>query len=400
MAKQQADQPGSREFIILMAAIISLVALSTDAMLPALSDIGTELGTTSANQNQWVLTALFIGFAAGQIVYGPVSDSVGRRPMIFLGLILFCIGCVISLFATNFTAMLVGRVLQGFGAAGPRIVTIALIRDLYRGPAMARIMSFIMAVFIFVPAIAPSLGQGLLLLAHWRAIFVSFLLLAIVNLVWFALRQPETLSETHRSVFSTAQLISNARAVFRYRSTIAYTLASGFIFGAFMGFLISVQQIFQWQYALGNQFPLYFAVLALSLGSASLLNARLVMRYGMRYLCFRALYLLCALGLGFVVYSYIESGHPPLWTLMGYLMLSFFCVGILFGNLNTLAMEPLGHIAGSGAAVVGFFNNLISLVLGTTIGQSYDGTALPLVTGFAVLGSAALVTLWWTEKPS
>jgi len=188
--------------------------------------------------------------------------------------------------------------------------------------------------------------------------------------------------------------------VFRSRASLGYTLATGLIFGSFLGYLNSAQQILQVQYALGARFPIYFAILAIAIGSASISNSRLVMLHGMRPLVVRSLAALVTISTAFFVVSSMLAGQPPLWALMAYLMLVFFCVGILFGNLNALAMEPLGHVAGTGAAVVGSFSTLISLLLGTIIGQSYDGTVLPLVGGFAVLSAAGGVVVWWTRHAS
>ncbi|MGI9335868.1 MAG: multidrug effflux MFS transporter [Gammaproteobacteria bacterium] len=375
--------------------MISLVALSIDAMLPALPDIGADLGVSDPNRNQLVVSALFVGLALGQMFYGPMSDSTGRKPAVYAGLALFVAGCLLSVFASSFEMMLAGRALQGFGAAGPRIVCVALVRDQYAGRPMARIMSFVMAVFILVPALAPAFGQGVLAVAGWRAIFVSLLAIALVSLIWFALSQPETLLAERRGAFSMARIAAGVRETCANREAFGYTVAAGFVFGAFVGYLNSAQQILQQQYALGVQFPLYFGVLALAIGGASVANARLVMRFGMRALSTRALIAVSGLSAGYLVVVWVSAGHPPLWSFMSYLMLVFFGVGMLFGNLNALAMEPLGHIAGVGAAVVGSLSTAMSLPLGVLIGQAYDGTVGPLVLGFALLALAALGAMRW-----
>ena len=386
------------EFVALMALLTSLVALSIDAMLPALSEIGADLGVARPNDSQWIITSLFLGLAVGQMIYGPISDSTGRKPAIYAGLVLFIAGCLLSLFATTFTTMLAGRFLQGIGAAGPRIVTIALVRDQYQGREMARIMSFVMMVFILVPALAPAIGQVLLIFAHWRMIFAGFLILAVIVFIWFALRQVETLTPDRRSAFSWKRIAQAIRETCTNRIALGYTITAGMIFGAFVGFLSSAQQIFQQQYDLGVQFPAYFAVLALSIGSASFVNAKLVIRYGMRALSKHALRLFCGISLIFVVIVYLTSGHPPLVALMAYFMSSFCCLGILFGNFNALAMDPLGHIAGTAAAVIASLTTLMSLSLGTIIGQAYDGTVMPLIIGFTCLGLMALGVMDWTEQ--
>ena len=397
---QAQSQPRLGEFVALMALMISLVALSIDAMLPALGQIGTDLGAKGENDAQLVVTALFVGLATAQMIYGPLSDSIGRKRAIYIGFALFIVGCILSMAATNLTVMLIGRVLQGVGAAGPRIVTVALIRDQYEGRAMARIMSLVMAVFIIVPMLAPVIGQVILLTATWHAIFGAFLVLALIAVVWFRLRQPETLPPERRVPFSLARIWAGIRETCMNRTALAYIIAAGLIFGAFIGYLNSAQQIFQEQYGQGELFALYFAVLALAIGAASLFNAKLVMRFGMRLLSLRALWVLCTSSLGFLVFAFWRDGDPPLWTLMAYLSMAFFCLGILFGNFNALAMEPLGHIAGVAAAVVGSLTTFMSVILGTWIGLSFDGTVLPLVAGFALLGTASLGVMSWVERGS
>ena len=379
-----------------MALMISLVALSIDAILPALPDIGNDLGVRRPNDSQLTISFLFLGMAFGQMIYGPVSDTTGRKPTIYAGLAIFIAGCLISIFATSFTLMLSGRVLQGVGVAGPRIVALALVRDQYEGRAMARVMSFIMAVFIIVPAVAPAIGQGLLLVANWQAIFVSFLALALVALVWFAVRQPETLPPARRVRFSWKRIGLGIREVCLDRIAFGYTITAGIIFGAFLGYLSSAQQVFQGSYGLGTRFPLYFAVLAIAVGGSMYANAYLVMRFGMRLLTDWALSAVAVLSVGFFVIAYWLGGIPPFWAFMAYFILAFFGIGILFGNLNAMAMEPLGHIAGIGAAVIGSLSMAISMPLGLLIGRAYDGTVLPLVGGFATLGIAAWIVAHWT----
>mgnify|MGYP002624206261 FL=1 len=294
--------------------------------------------------------------------------------------------------------MLLGRFLQGLGAAGPRVLTLALVRDRYSGRAMARIMSLIMAVFILVPVLAPIIGQAILLVAPWRAIFGVLLALAAISLIWFATRQAETLPRDRRVPLSLWRIGRSFREALVHRITMGYTIAAGLIFGAFVGYLTSAQQIFQTQYGVGQLFPFYFAILALAIGSASLCNARLVMRYGMRRLSFGALVVSTLSSIAFFAFAYPSGGHPALWALMAYLMLSFFCMGVLFGNFNALAMEPLGHMAGVASAVIGGVTTFISLALGTWIGQSFDGTVLPLVGGFGALGLAAIAVMTWCER--
>ena len=386
------------EFVTLMALMIALVALAIDAMLPALPIIGEELGATHENDSQLIVSLLFLGMALGQLFFGPLSDSIGRKSALSAGLGLFVVGSMISLFADTFTLVLVGRFVQGLGVAGPRSVSLALIRDQYEGRAMARVMSFVMTIFILVPVIAPTLGQAILMVANWRAIFAVLAVMALMLFGWFALRQPETLLPAHRMPFSLHRIFLVSREVCTNRIAFGYTLVAGLVSGAFLGFLSSAAQIFQQQYDLGSWFPIYFAVLASAAGVASLMNANLVMRFGMRALIGRAMLSLAVTSFGFLGFAFLYAGSPPLWSTMAYLLAKFFVIGILFGNLNSLAMEPLGHVAGIGSALVGSISTLISVPLGILIGHSYNGTILPLIGGFAVLGALSLLVMRWVES--
>ena len=379
-----------------MAISMSLVALAIDAMLPALGQIGADLGLTRDNDRQLVLTLLFAGLAVGQLFYGPVSDTFGRRAPILFGFGLFIVGSLIAIFAPTFDWLLVGRFLQGLGAAGPRIITVAIVRDGSAGREMARIMSLVMMVFILVPAVAPALGQIILLFAPWRGIFVALLLLAGATMAWFHIRQPETLSTDKRLPFSLIAIGGSFREVLTTRSAVVYTLAGGMIFGAFIGFLNTSQQILQELYGLGVRFPAYFAFLALTIGLSSFVNSRLVVRYGMRYLSRLALAVsVLASGVFLLICLY---RHPDLHLTMVYLSVTFFCTGILFGNLNSLAMEPLGHIAGMASSLIGSITTFISLGLGFVIGSAYNGTVIPVVAGFGVLGALSLGAMWMSRE--
>ncbi|MCZ4282290.1 multidrug effflux MFS transporter [Kiloniella laminariae] len=396
----EAQPMKAGEFIPLMALLMSLVALSIDAILPALPLIGEDLGLANSNDAQLMVGVLFLGLAIGQIFFGPMSDSYGRKPAIYLGLVIFLAGSVISALATDYTLMLVGRFLQGIGASGPRTISIALIRDQYEGRAMARIMSFIMAVFILVPTIAPALGQMILQLAQWHSIFYSFCLLGTIALIWFALRQPETLSLENRSPFSRTHIWGSIKIILANRQSRSYMIAAGVVFGAFVGYLNSAQQIFQDIYFITDLFPLYFAVLALSIGIASFVNAKLVIKHGMRKLSQTALVAMTILALGFSLMVALTNSAPPLWGFMAYMITSFFCIGLLFSNFNALAMEPLGKIAGIASAVIGSVTTFICMAIGVTIGQIYNGTVLPLVSSFAILGLISLLIVFWVERKS
>lgn len=389
--------PSFVEFVIIVSLIMSLTALSIDAMLPALPQIGSDLNVQNTNDRQLVVSLFFLGMAVGQLFFGPLSDKTGRKPAIYRGYALFIVGSLIALSAMSFPMLLFGRLLQGVGISGPRAVTLALVRDQYKGRAMARVMSFVMTVFILVPMIAPTLGQTLLFFVGWRSIFGCFVLLAVIASLWVALRIPETLAPENRAPFSLQRIIMTVREIVNIRLALGYTVAAGVMSGAHLGYLNSAQQIFQEQYALGELFPLCFAIVALSIGLASFLNTRLVMRFGMRFLVRWASFAIWGLSSATLGIALLTAGQPPLWLLMACLMMTFFCIGILFGNMNALAMEPLGHVAGTGAAVVGSLSTLISVPFGTVIGGSYNGTILPLVAGMVILAGLSIVVIRWAE---
>jgi DHA1 family bicyclomycin/chloramphenicol resistance-like MFS transporter len=396
-SNKNQSSPSYFEFVILVSMMMSLMALSIDAMLPALPQIGSDLNLQNANDRQLIVSTIFLGVAVGQFFFGPLSDKTGRKPAMYIGYSLYIFGSLISAFANTFSMMLFGRLLQGIGISAPRAILLALVRDLYKGRLMARVMSFVMTVLLLIPMIAPSLGQAILLRAGWRSIFFSFILMALITLIWFALRMPETLSPDKRTQFSLQHIIKTTIEIIKIRPAFGYTLSAGLISGAFLGYLNSAQQIFQEGYALGERFPLFFALIAFSIGIASFTNARLVLRFGMRFLVWWSLIVILGLATLALGIAIITAGQLPLWLAITYLMSTFFCVGILFGNQNALAMEPLGNLAGIGAAVVGSLSTLISIPLGTFIGQSYNGTVVPLMLGIAVLSGLSLGVVRWTE---
>ena len=380
-----------------MALTTSLVALTVDGMLPALPEIGRDLGATNPSDPQLVVSMVFLGMGFGQLIFGPLSDSIGRKPSLYIGMVVFIIGCLMCNFAQSFEMMIAGRIVQGVGASGPRIVPMALIRDEYEGRGMARIMSLIMMVFILVPMVAPLLGQVVIYYADWRAIFTCFLVLAIVLLVWFAIRQPETLAIEKRKPFNIKTVLAGFKEVLKNRIALGYTASIGMVSGAFVSYLATAQPILQEQYALGLQFPAYFAVMSLSIGIASYLNSKLVIKWGMRLLSSWSLMLIIIISSCFALYLYFIGAEPSLWLLMIYLVVVLFFNGILFGNMTSMAMEPLGHIAGVGAAVVGSLSTFISVPFGILVGHSYNGSVMPLVLGFAGCCAVALWLMQWAE---
>jgi len=387
-----------------MALAIGMVTLSIDAMLPAFGDMVRDLRVAEPNRIQLVILLIFVGLAIGQLFYGSLSDAIGRKPAIYVGIGLFVIGCVLSMTAMNFYLMLAGRLLQGIGAASPRIVAVALIRDRYRGSEMARVMSFIMTVFVLVPIFAPALGQLILVVAGWRFIFGALIALALLTLSWLGIRQPETLPRGRRMPFTMGKVAAAFREVLSQRVTVIAMVVAGCILGSFLGYISLSQQIFQVQYELGRKFPLFFALLAFAVGLSLLLNGNLVMRFGMHRLTSLALSALMLLSWLFLLLVWLHGGHPPLWLFVTNCLVLFFPFGVLFGNLNAIAMEPLGHVAGTAASVVGSSSTLIAVILGYWIGHAYDGSLFSLAIGWALLATAAKLLILsvrsgWKEGP-
>jgi DHA1 family bicyclomycin/chloramphenicol resistance-like MFS transporter len=390
---------GLPEFVALMALMTSLVALSIDAMLPALHQIGVELGIDDPQNTHLIVSLFFIGMGFGQLYYGPLSDAKGRRYVIISGLIIFAIGTVVCMFAESLTVLLIGRVIQAFGVSGPRIAALAVIRDQYAGEAMAKVMSFIMMVFILVPMLAPSFGQAILYLSSWRHIFTSFLFIGLLIGVWFFVRQPETLPKDKRMPFSWKQLWVSSKFILTHKLVMFYTISMGLIFGSFLAYISASQTIFQQIYTTGDLFPLYFALLAFSIGLASFINGNLVMRFGMRKLCTWAM-------IGWIIFSILllvlclnDEGIPPLWQFVSVLFGAFFCIGVLFGNTNSMAMLPLGEMAGIGAAIIGSLSSVFSVPTAVLIGSFIEHSITPIAVGFVVFGGLSFIFFWFAERP-
>ncbi|MEM5535964.1 multidrug effflux MFS transporter [Neptuniibacter pectenicola] len=389
---------GFSEFVALMAFVTCFVAMSIDLMLPALSQIGQDLEVLRDNDTQLIITTIFIGVAIGHIFYGPLADVVGRKPATYLGFAIFILGTSISLFSYSMDMMLLGRFLQGLGAAGPRIVTIAIVRDKSEGPEMARVMSLIMTVFVLVPVVAPIIGQGILWLSGWRMMFVFLLVAALAILLWFGLRLPETLTVEKRSKFSVKIVMNSFKEVISNRVAMAYVIASGLGFGAFLGFLNSVQQVLQDLYHLGAKFPFYFAVLATGIGVASFINSKLVMRFGMKTLVLGTQMITVILSLLALISTFWLSAVPPLWCVMVYFMLVLMGIGLLFGNLNALSMEPFGHIAGLASGLIGGVSTLIAVIAGMLVGQAFNQTLIPIMLGFILLPGLSFAMTYWASR--
>jgi len=388
--------PGQKEFIALMALLMACMSISIDAMLPALGVIGQDLRVSHPNQPQYIISAIFAGIALGELFGGPLADAYGRKTLLFTGLLVYLAGSILCIAAMTIETMLLGRFIQGLGIAGPFVSVMSIIRDRHSGRAMARILSLVMMIFIMVPVVAPAIGQGILLVAPWRYIFGFYILYALVMGLWAFLRLPETLPPAGRIPFRPSTIFRSAKTVLSHPTTLAYTLATGCIFGGLVGNLNSIQQVFRDIYGIQEMFAVYFGLAALAFGVSSFLNARLVERLGMRTLCLWAV--LLTVTASAVMLAVTAAAAPPFWLYFLYSMLFLFCMGILFGNMNALAMEPMGAQAGMAAAIIGSFSSAIGILAGTFIGQMYDGTLVPVVMGFLLLNIAAFLVMLYERR--
>ena len=384
------------EFVSLMAFLMSIVALAIDALLPALNQISSDIGIQNTTDNQLLITMIFLGLGFGQLFFGPISDSIGRKPVVFMGFGVFIIASFICINATDLNTMIFGRILQGIGLSAPRTISVAIVRDSYSGDYMARIMSFITVVFILVPIVAPAMGKFVLDHYNWQAIFYIQLLFTILVSIWFWIRQPETLLENQRVRFSSHIFSDGFKELMKYKRTIGFTIISGFITGSFMVYLSTAQQIFQIQYQLTDEFPFIFAALAISVGSATFLNGTLVLRYGMEKLVSIALVAFFIISITYVVVFY-NSPNPDIYTVLTFFGLQFFAIGFLFGNLRALAMEPVGHIAGIASSITGFISTMMAVPISAFIGKYVTTTALPLFIGFTICGLMSIMILGYLK---
>ncbi|BCP54417.1 Bcr/CflA family drug resistance efflux transporter [Kaistia sp. 32K] len=373
--------------------------MSIDNLLPAFGHIQHDFGLASANEVQLILTVYMAGFAIMQLFYGPVSDIVGRKPTLMIGLVIFTIGSLIALFAPNFEMLLVARLVQGMGAAATRILSVAIVRDRYEGREMARVMSFTMMIFIIVPVFAPAIGSLFLLFGTWHAIFVSMLVMAVGIALWFGRRMPETLHPEYRMPFSVSRIAGGAKRCLQQRATVGYSTAIGLMFGGLMAYLGSSQQIFETEvYGLGKFFPLVFGMIAAVMGVASFVNVRIVRRLGMRRISHAGVCGHVLMSVLMVLSALWFDGKPPLLLFAANLAVCQFLFSLTMPNFNTMAMEPLGDIAGTASSMIGFYTTILGTIIGMGIGQAFNGTVLPLSLGFLATGVLSLVVVIWTER--
>jgi DHA1 family bicyclomycin/chloramphenicol resistance-like MFS transporter len=387
---------GRAHFIAIVASMMALNALAIDVMLPAFPNIASSLGVADANRVQFVLLFYVIGFGAAQLFFGPVSDRFGRRAPLFFGIALYAICSVAGAFAPSFEFLLLARFLQGIGAAGTRVIALSVVRDTHSGRGMAATMSMVMMVFMVVPVFAPMIGQVIILAGDWHLIFVFMAAVSLAVGAWALFRLPETLQAERRRPLTLKSVGEAFTIILTNRVALFYTLATAFYFGSLFGFLNVAQPIYVDIYGLGAYFPVAFAAVAVVMAGSSFVNSRLVGRFGQRRLSHGALiaYLCFAL----VLAAIAAAGPVPFWLffLISLMMMPLF--GFVGANFNSIAMEPLGAVAGTASSTLGFAQTVGGGLVGAAIGQSFDGTVFPLAAGYAIVSAVSLVMVLIAEK--
>ncbi|CAN5136030.1 multidrug effflux MFS transporter [soil metagenome] len=396
LEKPVTEKPGFVEFVCMIALMMALNALAIDSMLPALPDIGASLGVASPNARQWVVTAYLLGFGGAQLVYGPLADRFGRKPILFVGIGIYVAFSFVAMIAPTFETLIIARIGQGLGSAATRVLAVSIVRDRFSGRTMARVMSLSFLVFLGVPIIAPSLGQAILLVAPWEGIFGVLAFAGIALLIWAGLRLPETLHPSDRLPIQASRIVLAFREVLTNRTSMGYTLAMTAITGALFGFINSSQQIFFDVFHAPALFTTVFALIAGGIALASVVNAKLVEKLGSRLIGHSAL-------IGFIAMAGIHavvtvSGHETIWTFAILQAMTMFCFGLLAGNFGSMAMEPMGHIAGTASSVQGFVSTIVGSLTGFAIGQSFNGSTVPMTLGFLTCGVVAMACVLYAER--
>ena len=387
---------GMGEFIALCAALAATAAMSIDIILPALPALGRAFGVTDENDRQLVILTFTLVFGLSQLFYGPISDRFGRKPLIATGMTLYILGSTAAMFVTSFDGLLAMRAVQGVGTAALQVVTLAMVRDCFAGPAMGRVLTFIFTTFMIVPIIAPTIGQQIEFLATWKGIFAFNAIAGALILLWMTTRLKETLYVADRRSLALGSLVEALREIVTNRITAGYSVASTLTLVALFSYIVSVQQIYGELYGLGTLFPYAFGASSLGVAAAALFSARLVRRLGMRPVAHGALSIFTVSGL--LLFLLALGGNPPFWVTFGLLSICMMAFGVLQGNISAIALEPLGHIAGTASSLVGVVTMTIANILAGLVGQAYDGTVVPLAFAFGFGGLAAALAVFWTEK--
>jgi len=400
MASETTASPpqgiGFKEFVGMMAAIMAVNALAIDTMLPALADIGDAVGIPTESGRQWIITSYLLGSGISQLFPGTLADRFGRKRVLLAGLAMYVVFGAMSALATSFESLVIARVLQGVGTAAARVLAVSIVRDRYAGRQMARVMSLTLTVFLVVPVIAPSLGQLIMLVAPWRWIFGALTFYAVAVMVWVVIRLPETIHPEDRMPISLSSISHALGIVLTNRVAVGYMFAQAFVVGGTFGYINSAQQIFVDVFAAPGLFTTVFAMIGFSFAVSSIINARIVGRFGMRLISHTAV--LGYMGFAAIHTAIALTGHENIWVFAVLQSAMMFCFGLVGPNFGALAMEPMGHVAGTASSVQGFVTTTGGALLGFIIGQLFNGSVVPLTLGFFSYGLIALILAAITEK--
>lgn len=388
--------PGMREFVAMMAALMASNAISIDAMLPALPAIGEALGVAEDNRRQLIITAYLLGFGAAQLVYGPLADRFGRKPILAASLVGYAGCALLAGLASSFTLLLAARAMQGAAAAGTRVLVVSIIRDRFQGPMMARTMSLTFIVFMIVPVLAPTFGQAVLLTSGWRSIFILLAVYGFAVLIWSAFRLPETLPVERRRPLSLFKVREAVAITLRNRLSIGNTLALTLVVGALFAFVNSIQQIVFDVFDAPELMPLVFACIAGPMALSSYLNTRIVERLGSRRIMLSTLWIFAGVSAFHLLVSAVLGENLIVFIVLQ--AASMACFGLISANLSTVAMHPLGHIAGTASSVQGLITTIGGALIGLLVGQFFDRTTIPLLAGFTICGAAGLAMALWANR--
>ncbi|MDB5522868.1 MAG: Bcr/CflA family efflux transporter [Rhizobium sp.] len=387
---------GMTEFVALCASLAAVAAMSIDIMLPALPAIGQAFGVVDENSRQLVILVFAVTFALSQLFYGPLSDRYGRKPLLATGLALYLAGSIAAMFMTDFPSFLAMRVVQGIGCAALQVVTMAVVRDCFSGQSMGRVLTFVFTTFMIIPIIAPTIGQSIDLAAGWKGIFAFNAIAGALILAWMGFRLRETLDAKDRRSLSVGSVLGAFREICTNRITAGYAVAGTLTLISLFSYIVSVQQIYGELYGLGTLFPLAFGGSSIGVAVAALISARIVRKFGMRPVAHGTMVIFTASGLG--LWLIAIPGNPPFWLTFSLLSVCMMSFGVLQGNVNAIALEPLGHIAGTASSLFGVVTTTVGTILGGVVGQAYNGTVLPLAFAFGFGGLFAILAVLWTER--
>ncbi|MFL2789731.1 MAG: multidrug effflux MFS transporter [Paracoccaceae bacterium] len=379
------------EFVIIIALNFSLIAFSIDAILPALPDIASELIPSSPNKTQFIISSFLVGMGIATLFAGPLSDSFGRKKIICIGGTIFLFGTIIAGTANNLEVVLIGRFIQGLGVAGPRVAALAIVRDLYAGRKMAQIMSISMIFFTFVPAVAPMIGALILINFGWRSIFTGFIIFLIIAVGWLLVRQPETLVKNDRVSFAFSRIYKSLIDCFTNKIFVISTILQTLTFSILFASISTIQQVFDISYDKASSFPYWFGLIALISGSGSFINSYLVVKMGMRRLISVGFVIGTGASLCLILFNLFYL--IPFSLYFVWQLCVFFMIGLIIGNLNALAMQPMGHIAGLAASIIGSASTIFGVLIAIPIGLSFKNSPDPLIIGTLCLSSLSFLIL-------